>query len=105
MRFFFRSRQFKIIVAVFVSVVILTAVFGILGRRMSPQTDIASTLSAPIRQLFSNVSSAVSEFIHNYNNTNELSLENSELKAEIDELRKQIADYNDISEKNDFYKN
>ena len=50
MRFFFRSRQFKIIVAVFVSVVVLTAVFGILGRRMSPQTDIASTLSAPVRQ-------------------------------------------------------
>lgn len=105
MRFFFRSRQFKIIVAVFAALVILTGIFGIIGRRMSPQTDIASTLTAPIRQLFSNISITVSEFVHNYNNTNELSLENSELKAEVDELRNQLADYNDVLAENDYYKN
>ncbi len=104
MRFFFRSRQFKIIVAVFAVVVILTCTFGILGRRMSPQTDIAGTIAAPFRQFALSVSDAVSDFFATYNRANELSLKNAELESEIDQLRKQIADYDDIAAQNEFYK-
>lgn len=104
MRFFLRSRQFKIIVAIFCAVVLLTASFAIIGRRMSPQTDIANTISAPFRSLFTNISGIVSDFFENYNNGSNLSLENSELKAEIDSLRQKIADYDEISEQNEFYK-
>ncbi len=104
MRFFLRSRQFKIILSIFCAVVLLTASFAIIGRRMSPQTDIASTIAAPFRNLFTNVTHIVTDFFDNYNGGSRLSLENSELKAEIDTLRQQIADYQEIAEENDFYK-
>ena len=104
MRFFLRSRQFKIILAIFCAVVLLTVSFAIIGKRMSPQTDLASTLSAPFRSFFTSVSDIFTDFFENYNNGRELSLENSELKAEIDALRQEIADYDEISQQNEFYK-
>lgn len=104
MRFFLRSRQFKIIVAVFCVVVILTASFGIFAKRMSPQTDIASTIAAPFKTLFSNVSNIIIDAFDNYSSGSRLSLENAELKAEIDALNKKIADYDELAQQNNFYK-
>ena len=105
MRFFLRSRQFKIIIAIFCVVVLLTVLCVSIGKRMSPQTDIASTVSAPFRNLFTSISNIVTDFIDNYKSGSKLSLENSELKSEINSLREQIADYQEISEQNNFYKN
>lgn len=104
MRFFLRSRQFKIILSIFCVVVLIAAIFGIVGRRMAPQTDIVSTIAAPFRSFFNGAANVVSDFFDSYNNGAELSLENSELKAEIDELRKQIADYDEIAAQNELYK-
>ena len=104
MRFFLRSRQFKIIVTIFCAVVLLSLSFVLVGKRMSPQTDIAGTITAPVRNLFTSVSNVVSDVIGNYNSGSKLSLENAQLKAEIDSLRQQIADYESISEQNEFYK-
>lgn len=104
MRFFLRSRQFKIVVAVFCVVVILTASFGIFAKRMSPQTDIASTIAAPFKTLFSNVSNIIIDTFDNYSSGSRLSLENAELKAEIDALNKKIADYDELAQQNNFYK-
>lgn len=104
MRFFLRSRQFKIIVAIFCAVVLLTVSFVLVGKRMSPQTDIASTISAPFRNLFTGISNIVTDFVDNYNSGSKLSLENAELKAEIDTLRGQLADMQQITEQNNFYK-
>lgn len=103
MRFFFRSRQFKIIVCVVLAVAMLSLVVGIAGSRMAPQADIAGTIAAPFRTLASNISSAVSDFIGAYNDGNALMLENAELNAELDELRKRVADYDQLSAQNDFY--
>lgn len=104
MRFFLRSRQFKIIIAIFCAVVLLTVSFVLVGRRMSPQTDIAGTISAPFRNLFTSISNIVTDFVDNYNSGSKLSLENAELKAEIDTLRGQLADMQQITEQNNFYK-
>lgn len=105
MRFFLRSKQFKIIVAVFLIVAVLTASFAIIGRRMSPQTDIANTISAPFRSIATDISNAVTDFFKIYNDGNELSLENAELKAQIDQLQSKVADYENILSENEFYKN
>jgi len=104
MRFFLRSRQFKIIVAIFCVVVLLTASFALISKRMSPQTDIAGTISAPFRNLFTGISNVVTDFVDNYNSGSKLSLENTELKSEIDTLRNQLADLQEITEQNNFYK-
>lgn len=104
MRFFLRSRQFKIIVAIFCAIVLLTVSFAFLAKRMSPQTDIAGTIAAPFRNLFTSASNIVTDFFDSYNGGNRLSLENAELKAEIDALRQKVADYEEISEQNKIYK-
>ncbi len=104
MRFFLRSRQFKIILAIFCAVVLLTVSFALIGKRMSPQTDIGSMIASPFRVAFTRVSNVISDFFDNYNNGNKLSLENAELKSEISELHKKVADYEKISEQNKFYK-
>lgn len=105
MRFFLRSRQFKVILAVFLAIVILTASFAIIGKRMSPQTDLASTITAPFRTFFSNVSGVIDDFFESYNDGSELSLKNTELQAEINALREQLADYEEAIQQNEYYKN
>ena len=104
MRFFLRSRQFKIIVAIFCAVLVATLSFVIIGNHMSPQTDIAGTIVTPFRNFFAGISSTVEDFIASFNSGNELNLENAELKSEIDSLRQQIADYEEAIEQNEFYK-
>lgn len=105
MRFFFRSKQFKIIVCIFAVVVALALIFGYIGTRMSPHADILATVSAPFRSLATGVKNSVSDFFTAYNDGNRLMLENAELNGELNNLRKQIADYNEKSAQNDFYKN
>ena len=104
MRFFFRSRQFKVIATVFCIVAALIAIFTVLGSRMAPQTDIAGTIAQPFRSAFIAISDTISNLFSAYNEGNEIMLENTELKSEIEELRQQIADYNDVTAQNEFYK-
>ena len=47
MRFFFRSRQFKIIAAVFAALIVIAAVTAAGGGRMSPGANIFGTVTAP----------------------------------------------------------
>lgn len=104
MRFFFRSRQFKIIIAVFLIVIAVSVTFALIGTRMSPQTDIAGTIAAPFRTLATGASNIISDFIGAYNDGNKLMLENAELSAQLAELREKISDYEEKTAQNNFYK-
>ncbi len=104
MRFFFRSRQFKIILAVTAALIAVSAACIIAGGRMSPQSDILGTITAPFRSLATKISNGVSEFVAIYTEGEELSLKNAELESEIAELRKKLADYEQVTSENEFYK-
>ena len=104
MRFFLRSRQFKIILAIFCVVLVATLSFVIVGKHMSPQTDIASTIATPFRNFFASLSNTANDFLDSFNSGNKLNLENAELKSEIDSLRQQLADYEEATQQNEFYK-
>lgn len=105
MRFFFRSRKFKIILAVLAVLIAVSVVFAAIGGKMSPQADIAGTISAPFRALATRISDGISNFVGTYTEGERLSLENAELESEIAELREKLADYEKISSENKFYKN
>lgn len=104
MRFFFRSKQFKIILAVFLSVILLTVSFNIIGQKMAPTANIAGAIAAP----FQSMTKSVIDFFDNLatviNDGEEILLENSKLKGEINELREKISDYEKITAENEFYK-
>lgn len=105
MRFFFRSRQFKIIAAVAVILIIISVVTAFAGSRMSPQADIAGTITAPFRSVAAKISNGISDFVGVYTEGEKLSIENAELETEISELRKKLADYEKATKENEFYKN
>lgn len=104
MRFFFKSRQFKILAAIVAAVLLLTAVFGFWGARMAPQTDILGSIAQPFRSAAEKVRESIGDLVSAYSGSNAIMIENSELSAEIDRLREQLADYEEISAQNENYK-
>lgn len=105
MRFFFRSKQFKIIVAVFLSVVTVSLVFGLLGRRLAPHTDVAAIITAPFKAAASAVSNKLNDFSSALSSGNKLMLKNAELSSQVAEFEDKTADYEQIKAENDFFKN
>lgn len=105
MRFFFRSKQFKIILTILIGFITLSIIFSVIGNKISPQSNIVGTVTAPIRSVVTSLSNAVSDFFTALSNGNEIMLENTELEAEISKLREQLADYEKITKENEFYKN
>ena len=104
MRFFFRSRQFKIILAIFSVLLVLSIIFGIWGSSMAPHTDIAGSISAPFKSLATSISNGISDIISTYKDNNKIMLENAELTSELNSMREKLADYNKISAENENYK-
>lgn len=105
MRFFFRSRQFKIIAAVFAALIVIAAVTAAVGGRMSPGANIFGTVTAPFRSLASKISGGISSFVEVYTEGEKLNIKNAELETEISELRKKLANYEQAVSENEFYKN
>lgn len=105
MRFFFRSRQFKIILATVLALIALSVVCIVVGGRMSPQANILGTLTAPFRTAGDLVSRNVSDFVATFTEGEKALIENAELQSEINTLREQLAEYEKVTSENDFYKN
>lgn len=105
MRFFFRSRQFKIIMAVTAVLIVIAVVCAVIGGNMSPQSNILSSITAPFRAAAAKASNGISEFVSAYTEGEELALENAELQTQISELREKLADYEKAVSENEFYKN
>ncbi len=105
MRFFFRTRQFRIIATVISAVLVISLAFGLTAKRMAPYSDVAGIITAPFRSAYTAVSNEIKDFVTAYKDGNELLLKNSELNEELSSLRKKVADYQKIKADNDFYKN
>lgn len=104
MRFFFRSRQFKIILAILISLITVSAIFSVIGNKIAPGADIVGTITAPVRSATTAVSNFFSDLSEKFSDSNKTALKNSELETEINDLRKKLADYEKVTAENDFYK-
>lgn len=104
MRFFFHSRQFKIILAITAVLVAASVAFAVIGGKMAPQADIFGSIAAPFRSALTKASQAVEDFTSAYTEGDRLMVENAELQAEINELRSRLADYEKTASENKFYK-
>jgi len=104
MRFFFRSKKFKVILAVSLSLVVLAVTFTLIGGRIAPQADFAGTIIAPFRSGFAKISGAVDDIIAAYKDGDKAQIENADLESEINELRNQLVDYEKLKTENEFYK-
>ncbi len=104
MRFFFKSRQFKVLASVVAGVLALTLIFIVAGTRMAPGTDILGSLAEPFRLAAAKVREAASDIAAAYNEGNALMIENAELNEKIDELNHKLADYEMMAAENETYK-
>lgn len=105
MRFFFRSRQFKIILTIVIALLAVSGVCAAVGGIISPQANIFGTITAPFRSFATWVSNGISDIGKAFTDGNELMLENAQLESEINSLRKQVAENEKATAENEFYKN
>ena len=72
MRFFFKSRKFKIIVATVVALAVLTVSIGVISNLSSPISSLFGAISTPIQKAFSSVSSKIDKFKASLSDNNDL---------------------------------
>ena len=105
MRFFFRSRKFKIISAVTAVVLSLTLIAWIAGDIFAPQSSLSGVISSPFQKIATSISNGFKDLAQKFRDNETLIVEKSELQDEINRLNEQIADYEKIKAENEFYKN
>lgn len=104
MRFFFRSKQFKIILII-LAILLCFAVLGRwLGGNSAPQTSILETVVYPFQKAATTVSDYFLDIKTRLNDSGKLIEENEKLKSENSELVEKIIDYEKIQQENEFYK-
>lgn len=104
MRFFFRSKQFKLILSVLIALVALSILSSIIGKHLSPQANIVGTITAPFRLAVNGIWNGIEDFVTTYRDGSKIMLENAELEAELNDLREQLSDYQATKAENEFYK-
>ncbi len=105
MRFFFKSRKFKIAATLTALMLIISIIARVAGGMMSPQSNLLGTLMAPIHKMVSALSGGITDFNETLKGSEALILENSQLKEQINQLNGKIADYDTLKNENEFYKN
>lgn len=104
MRFFFRSRQFKIILII-LAILLCFAVLGRwLGGNSSPQSNIFETIVSPFQKIATSVSDYVIDIKTRLDDSGKLIEENEKLKAENSELVEKVIDFEKTKQENEFYK-
>lgn len=104
MRFFLRSRKFKIAVAVVAVIIVLSIVANLAGGLIAPQSSISGAIAAPFQKLSADITGSIKDFFQKFKNNETVILENAELREEINDLNKKIADYEAVKSENEFLK-
>ncbi len=104
MRFFFRSRRFKIICGVTAGLLIVSIIIRIIGGTISPHASILGAIAQPFRSAAAYISNSIEDFTVKLNDGEQLIEENNRLQKRVDELTSQIVDYDEIKKENEFLK-
>ena len=103
MKRFFRSKGFKnlVVIAIVIFLGVLTAAFT--HNASSPITSALGTVFSPLQKLSAAISENLDELSVSFQSASVYEEENKELKKELEEYRKKIADYNEMKKKVDSY--
>ncbi len=104
MRYFFKSRQFKIALATVAVIVALTLLATLTGGLIAPHSGIFGTIAAPFQKVANGISDTFGNWGAKMQNNETVILENAQLREEINRLNQKIADYDTMKTENDFYK-
>ncbi len=104
MRFFLKTRKFKISVGVISVIIVLAIVIRMFSGMFSPGSGIIGMILSPIEQAFTAIGNAVDDFTTKLNDGDELLLKNKQLEEDISKLRASVAELEETRRENEFYK-
>lgn len=104
MRFFFRSRKFKIMLGITAGVLVLALVSLFIKNSVMPQNSVIGAITTRVQSYATGVSNWFSDIFKKMGDNEELMLENAELKAQINDLNSKLVDYQSLQQENEFYK-
>lgn len=103
MRFFFRSRKFKIMLTVTCFVVSLALIGAVIGSAFSPQNGILGAATSSITQFFNHISKEVGLFFEKFESNDKLMEENLSLKQQVNKLTSDLMDFEKAKQENEMY--
>lgn len=103
MRFFFRSRKFKIMLAVTACIIVLALTTWIVGSSFSPQNTVVGSVTTSVQNVITSCGNWFSDFFARFESNGELMLENSSLKSEVNRLTSELMDYEKAKQENEMY--
>ncbi len=104
MRYFFKSRRFKIAATILSTLIIISVLARIVGGVIAPQSSILGSVIAPFQSAFTSLSNAIEDFGEKINGNEELARENAELKEKVTELTSSLIEYDAAIQQNEFLK-
>lgn len=103
MKRFFRSGSFKTLM-VMVAVILAGVLCAVISHNASsPITTAIGTIFSPLQKLSANIADALGEAELSFRSSSSYRDENEQLKAELEEYRKQLADYGEMKQKVEAY--
>lgn len=103
MRFFLRSRKFKIMLAVTACVIVLAIATWMVGSSFSPQNTVVGGVTSSVQRVITSCGNWFSDFFTKFESNGKLMLENASLKSEVDRLTSELMDYEKAKQENEMY--
>lgn len=104
MKDFIRSVHFKIMCLILVILLIIMLIVSALGVGSSPQSSVLGAIVTPVNRAATAISNGFSDLFGVWGERDKLKKENAELQNEVNELRKQLVDYDSAKQENILYK-
>lgn len=104
MRFFFRSRKFKILLSIFIVLILLSGLLFSIGETVTPGSSVVATITAPFGEAVNWVTGGISKFFKTFREYDELAMQNEAIRKENESLVSQLMDYQQAIEENEFLK-
>lgn len=104
MRYFFKSRRFKIAATILSTLIILAILARIAGGIIAPHSSILGSITSPIQTALTSVRNYFTDINELINGNRALAEQNAELKKQVDELTEDLLDYEAAKKENEFLK-
>ena len=104
MRYFFKSRRFKIAAAIVSTLIIVSIIARIIGGIISPQSSVLGSVITPFQAAFTEVSNFFKDWGKMVSGNEELARENASLKSQVNELTSSLIEYDAAKQENEFLK-
>ena len=101
---FFKSARFKILIAVLVLLLAFTLRAAWTGGLSPFASQVIGVVVTPLQRASSSISNAVTGYFQRYVRADEIAEENERLRAENNELRQQMVDYEQYKLENETFK-